>query len=92
MPLKLLLLHFSLLHSCRSIQTITAILKWILYFIMRYKHDDKVPFAATSQVSVAVFVVATKVEATAASVLPQFLDLFKPSVLLQLQHRSACYR
>jgi hypothetical protein len=26
-------------------------------------HDDKVPFAATTQVSVAVFVVAAKVEA-----------------------------
>jgi hypothetical protein len=38
------------------------------------------------------FVVATKVEATVASVPSQFLDLFKPSVLLQLQHRSACYR
>ena len=38
------------------------------------------------------FVVATKVEATVASVPSQFLDLFKPSVLLQLQHSSACCR
>jgi hypothetical protein len=64
---------------------------------MRYNHDDKVPFAVTTQVSVEALAVAAKVEApaveaTAVSVSLQFLDLFKPSVLLQLQHRSACCR
>ena len=60
-------------------------------------HDVKVPFVATTQVSVKVFVVAAKVEAphvevTAVSVSFHFVDLFKPSVLLQLQHRGACCR
>ena len=60
-------------------------------------HDDTVPFAATTQVSVKVFVVVAKVEAphveaTAVSVSFQFLDLFQPSVLLQLQYRGACCR
>jgi hypothetical protein len=71
-------------HNDLILIIVPAVLKWIVYVIMRYNHDDKVPFAVTTQVSVAVFVVATKVEATAASVPPQFLDL------LQLQHRSAC--
>jgi hypothetical protein len=31
-------------------------------------HDDKVPFAATTQVSVAVFVVAAKVEVLSSSI------------------------
>ena len=65
--------------------------------VMFIIHDVKVPFAATTQVSVKVFVVAAKVEAphvevTAVSVSFQFVDLFKPSVLLQLQHRGACCR
>ena len=51
---------------------------------MRYDHDDKVPFAATTP--------APAVEVTAVSVSFQFLDLFKLSVLLQIQHRSACCR
>ena len=40
-----------------------AILTWSLCFIMRYDHDNKVKFAAATQVSVAVFAVAAKVEA-----------------------------
>ena len=64
---------------------------------MRYDHDDKVSSAATTPVSVEALAVAAQVgaptiEATAVSVSLQFLDLFKPSMLLQLQHRSACCR
>jgi hypothetical protein len=65
--------------------------------VMFIIHDDTVPLATTTKVSVKVFVVAAKVEAphveaTAVSVSFQFLDLFQPSVLLQLQHRGACCR
>ena len=64
---------------------------------MRYDHDDNIPFVSTTQVSVEALAVAAKVgapavEAPAVSASLQFLDLFKPSILLQFQHRSACCR
>ena len=83
------------LGTCVMFIIFPAILKWSLYFIMQYDHDDKVPFAATTPVSVAVFVVATKVEATAASI-PRSIQTFSAAVaptsqcVLSLSPHSCC--